>query len=81
MITKKVDDIIFNDNLDTTSNFDFLEFFQNKILIKRGDFSITEDLIIPKDPPLKIVKISGPPVSGRSLFNDQNNQKPYLAYI
>jgi len=54
MITKKVDDITFNDNLDTTSNFDFLEFFQNQILIKRGDFSITEDLIIPKDKELII---------------------------
>ena len=53
-ITKKVDDITFNDNLDTTSNFDFLEFFQNKILIRRGDFSITEDLIIPKDKELII---------------------------
>jgi len=53
-ITKKVDDITFNDNLDTTSNFDFLEFFQNQILIRRGDFSITEDLIIPKDKELII---------------------------
>ena len=53
-ITKKIDDITFNDNLDTTSNFDFLEFFQNQILIRRGDFSITEDLIIPKDKELII---------------------------
>ena len=52
--TKKIDDISFKDNLDTTSNFNFLEFFQNKILIKKGNFSIREDLIIPKDKELII---------------------------
>jgi len=54
IITKESDDIIFNNKLDTTSNFDFLEFFQNQVLIKRGDFNITQDLIIPKDKELII---------------------------
>ena len=53
-ITKKSDDITFKSNLDTTSNFDFLEFFQNRVLIKKGDFNITHDLIIPKDKELII---------------------------
>ena len=54
IITKKDDDITFNNNLDTTSNFDFLEFFQNQVLIKRGHFNITKDLIVPKNKELII---------------------------
>ena len=54
MITKKSDDIVFNNNLDTTSDFDFLEFFQNKILINRGVSHISHDLIIPKEKELVI---------------------------
>jgi len=53
-LTKKSDDIIFNNNLDTTSNFNFLEFFQNHVLINKGDYNITQDLIIPKDKELII---------------------------
>ena len=53
-ITKKIEDITFNKNLDTTSNFDFLEFFQNQILVKKGNFNITEDLIIPNNKELII---------------------------
>lgn len=49
IITKKSDDITFNNNLDTTSDFDFLQFFQNQILISKGDSNISRDLIIPKD--------------------------------
>jgi len=48
ILTKKSDDIVFNKNLDTTSNFNFLDIFQNKVLIQKGDFNITQDLIIPK---------------------------------
>ncbi len=53
-LTKKSDDVTFNNNLDTTSNFNFLEFFQNNVLINKGDFNITQDLIIPKDKQLII---------------------------
>ena len=53
-LTKKSDEISFNNIADTTSNFNFLEFFQNKILIKKGNFNINQDLIIPKNKELII---------------------------
>ena len=49
LLTKKSDEISFNNVNDTTSNFEFLDFFQNKILIKKGNFDIDQDLIIPKN--------------------------------
>ena len=54
LLTKKSDEISFNNVNDTTSNFEFLDFFQNKILIKRGNFDIDQDLIIPRNKELII---------------------------
>ena len=54
LLTKKSDEISFNNVNDTTSNFEFLDFFQNKILIKKGNFDIDQDLIIPKNKELII---------------------------
>ena len=41
-------------NIDTTSAFKFLKFFDNKILIPKGNFIIDKDLIIPKNKELII---------------------------
>ena len=54
IISKKSDAIIFDHNLDTTSNFDFIESFQDQFLITKGENNITENLIIPKDKELII---------------------------
>ena len=54
LLTKRSDEINFNNIKDTTSNFKSLDFFQNKILIKKGNFNIDQDLIIPKNKELII---------------------------
>ena len=54
ILTKKSDEINVDKITDSTLNFNFLEFFNNKVLIPRGNFNINKDLIVSKDKELII---------------------------